>query len=331
MPRRARDGDVDPIALHDERDQHERHAHDRRGDEQHESELHDRSAVQRQSAARRCHRSYGIAPARCGTRHMTTGARPCCTSSSVAPRSTTTGGEHAPRTEEIARSTARPRDRSTATDRSSDDPAIPCTASAARHTTRIAVKICRSRSVFVRARIRAPSSAPPSTPSITGNVSVGSMCPRAKEDAGARRRGDADHEVARRRRHLERQPHRLIHRQHLDDSRSDAEQRRENPGDEHEAEAGRHVAHGVRLLAVGGRIGRVQSKPRRPLVRCGQQRVLLARAGRPIRREQQDDAEQHGERARRNLPGHAAPISAPITVATSSRIPTRTFVNPSRT
>ena len=69
-------------------------------------------------------------------------------------------------------------------------------------------------------------------------------------DAGAGRRRDPDHEVARRGGHLHREPHEVVHRQHLERSAADAEQARQQAGAEHRAEPGAHAGRPVLHVAV---------------------------------------------------------------------------------
>ena len=155
------------------------------------------------------------------------------------------------------------------------------------------------RNVFTgaRVRIRAPSSDPEQHAQHDGHGQARVDVAAAEVDAGAGGGGDADHEVAGRRGHLERDAHGLVHGQHLEGARADAEQPRQDAGHEHQPEARRHAVDVIRLRPLRRGVAAVQTKPARQRVGTCPRSVLVARPARQVGGDEQHDAEDDGDDA----------------------------------
>ena len=117
----------------------------------------------------------------------------------------------------------------------------------------------------------------------------------AQVDSRARRRRHADHEVAGRRRHFERQLHRLVHRQHLHRARSNAQQPRKRPRSKHDAPCRRHMLGDILLSSAIHRIAAAQIQPQRQRIRLATLRQLVKLMHRHPRRIQQHQPEDHAD------------------------------------
>ena len=163
----------------------------------------------------------------------------------------------------------------------------------------------RSRRGSARASNRAPSVAPPSTPEHHRHGDAGVDVAAGEVDARAGGGGHADHEVAGRRGHLERQTHRLVHGQHLDGAGADAEQAREHAG--HRTSGRSRAARAARDTRARLRASDTSRPGRSSPERSGSVAlgVLRVAAGARIRR-----VEQHERRRRRPAPVGACPPRA---------------------
>src|SRR3954462_13380969 len=177
--------DVKPVPLGDERAERQCDPRDRRRNEKHESELDDGATVAGRNGAdystdaaqRRLFAVEDTEPRRQVTvvrqqQHSADDNHHGCAQDAQLEQP----ADHAldllvPRISGHYHTGARPR-------AGHSTPTRPLYSISTARTTTTAVNRRRSHSVLAPARIRAPINAPPSTPSITGNASAGSMYPR---------------------------------------------------------------------------------------------------------------------------------------------------------